>query len=379
VSRFNNKTQLFIIDNTTPLSRINSEWQLIYPILKQIWYNVNFKTNLICIDNNVEKSNYIESIKYQANLNLELFKTIDSITGRDIVIFTDARTAMIHNIYEYFIFKGIRPYLIGIWNDGHFNVTSSIRALYKLKNLAYSPEDYERSISKIYDLNLVTSKSHLSEFRAAGMYKSKLIQLPFKLLKDSYRLNGLSELFENKNDVILYNSLDLREDNVKMLSTHYEILKSESDYDFFDISEIRTHNMLKTIPLLSRSKILIYLNAANISPITVYHAAILGIVTILPETQLLKDIGYPEELLLNKFEIRHSKLYRYMRYMNVVKAKIQDVMDNHSKYLIEITSKLDNNFETSDFLSLIENIKKIKNNGKRRKHVVGGKISPEND
>jgi hypothetical protein len=379
MSRYTNKTQLWIVDNITPLNRFNSEWQLIYPVLQQIYKNVKFKINLICIENNVSKLNFSESVKYQANLNLKLFDSIDSITNRDIVIFTDARTALIHTIYEYFILKGIRPYLVGIWNDGYFNLTSPIRKLYNLKNLSYAPIDYERSISKIYDLNLVTSKSHLSEFKQSGLYKSKLINLPFKFLKDSYRLNGFSELFSTKTDIILYNSADLREDNINMLSRHYQILKDETGFEFFDISTIKTHDLVSNMSLLSRSKLMVSLDGVNISPTAVYHAALMGIVTILPENHLIKSLGYPEALLLNRTEITHNKLYRYMRYMSTVKDKISDVIENHQKYIDDILSVLDTHFEADQFLTLIENIKKIKNNGKRRKHMVGGEIPTKND
>jgi hypothetical protein len=74
MSRYTNKTQLWIVDNITPLNRFNSEWQLIYPVLQQIYKNVRFKINLICIENNVSKLNFSESVKYQANLNLKLFQ-----------------------------------------------------------------------------------------------------------------------------------------------------------------------------------------------------------------------------------------------------------------------------------------------------------------
>jgi hypothetical protein len=131
--------------------------------------------------------------------------------------------------------------------------------------------------------------------------------------------------------------------------------------------------------LLSRSKLMVSLDGVNISPTAVYHAALMGIVTILPENHLIKSLGYPEALLLNRTEITHNKLYRYMRYMSTVKDKISDVIENHQKYIDDILSVLDTHFEADQFLTLIENIKKIKNNGKRRKHMVGGEIPTKND
>ena len=100
------KPQLWIVDNQIPIHRINSEWQLIVPILRQIWKSSKYNINLIRVENNVVGSglNYLENAKYQVAINSKILSDIDNVIDKDIVVFTDARSAHIHEIFEYFIF-----------------------------------------------------------------------------------------------------------------------------------------------------------------------------------------------------------------------------------------------------------------------------------
>lgn len=366
------KPQLWIVDNQIPIHRINSEWQLIVPILRQIWKSSKYNINLIRVENNVVGSglNYLENAKYQVAINNKILSDIDNVIDKDIVMFTDARSAHIHEIFEYFIFKGIRPFLIGIWNDGYFNYTSGIRKAYIKKNLNYAPMEYEKSIAKTFDLNLMANPNYLGHFEAAGMFKSKFVRFPFKLLNDAYQATGFLELMSAKSDAIIYNSEEIF--NAK---DHYKILESElSEFEFFDISTIKTHNMLQTIPLLSKAKILISLNTANTSVTQIYHAALLGIATIIPENNYLATIGYPEELLLNRFESGHKKLFRFIRYIKEVQPKITNAIANHQGLVNKILEILAPEFDPTEFITLIETIKNKKKNV-RRKQLVGREVS----
>jgi len=354
------RNTIYFIDNQVPISRINSEWQLISAILYEIFKNIGLGVKIISNEYNVQSLDYAQRIIYSAEINKKLFDLIGFIKHRDILIFTDARSSLIHDVYEYFILKGIRPYIIGIWHDGYWNGSSIYKKMYQKRNISYSPIEYERMLAKIFDLNLITNPVQYSYFKTQVSAKSKFVNLPFALLKDAYAATELSDIYSTKLDTILINSNDiLGKDTV--LKNKYDIMVKElSEFDIFDISVIKTHNLKVNLPAFGKSKIMINLNSMTTSPVEIFHCLQLGILTITVENKYLTDIGYPEELLLEKHEVNTEKLYKFIRYCSTINEKLQIANERYTELLEQTKQILEPEYSAEPFLKLIKNVKNRK-------------------
>lgn len=292
-------------------------------------------------------------MKYQNKLIDELHKVISFINNRDVILFTEARWDYIQTVYEYFKFKGIKPYIIGIWNDGNFNKFGLYNLYYRSKKLLLPSRTIERNISKFYNLNILPIREFQSTFSLEVSEKFLVCKLPFDLLPAAYSLTQLQPNAEDKVDDILYNpQLDL-----KVNTERFNLLiNGINGYNWIDISKIKSSNIRDIIPILIRSKIYLSLSNLNLNPVDLYHMTTLGIIPLVTKTRVLNELNILPDYLLDLIPIHNAKFYLYLRYIPEIEKKIELFNDEYIYILQYMNDKLKELYNLNDFITLMYNV-----------------------
>lgn len=351
--------KLWIIDTITPVNRINSEWHIIYPVLKNLLAakRIFSNTELVYCDYNVPTLDYIHHMGFQNKLISELLKVIGFVNHRDVLLFTDARWEYIQMVFEYFKFKSIRPYIMGIWNDGVFNTNGRFNLYYKNKRIMSPSTSGERAMAKCYDLNILPIKEFKNNFLEGVTVKSVVSKLPFDLLPVAYNLTDFKPSSDDKINDILYNpNVDF-----KVYDDKFKLLINELDqYNWINISKIKSSNIRDILPILIRSKIFLSLENSTSNPIDLYHMTVLGILPLVSNNLVLKNLGIDDDYLLAKHLVSNDKLYKFIRYIPEIAEKIDKSNDEYVTRLEYMNNKLKELYDFNQFITLLYNVRKRK-------------------
>lgn len=345
--------KLWIIDTTIPFNKINSEWEIIYPVianqLKEVIPVRYIRSNYQVSDN----GNY-HSVNYLSDLTQILRSQFRSIRTRDIIVFTDARNPVTILLHEYFLLSKIRPYCIGIWIDGLFNSQGLFYTAYKNRERTIG-NSYERLLRDIYDINIVTWDRNFNALKGKDV---RFTRLPFDLIEEGYKFRNFS--IPDKTDDILYYSDTSRNFSEDSLKLYFKsVIQANPSWNFVDMSKHAVSNWQAVYPTVAASKCMLQLRRQVLNPYDLFHGAVLGLATIIPKTYHMSQIKYPEELMFN-YHLLKGKFLNFIR-SRVIQDKIKFCLDNHTEAIQLIKDNTAHLYNHDEFISLIiKVVKKLK-------------------
>lgn len=286
----------------------------------------------------IENNEFAQLNGYSEILRL-MTTMLNRLNDNVIFLFPNANNiiAPIIKEYKYLYKKNFK--LVGFWNDGAFYQHGS----YRFNTIGSDHtwiRDLERTLTKVYDLNLVPPEIPMISFKryVTPLTKNKIIRCNYPF---DYAIKEIqSKINPNsvKTNTIILTGKDVTEQSLETVQV------AKRTFDKFEVFPLYSdiYSKEEYYRILSNAKGAMSLSLADTSPYSLVECMAMGCVPILPRMPVYEGI-FPEQFFFNPKALKPPFL-NFIRYGEELAELIETLFVNYNslyneKHYKEIVEK----------------------------------------
>lgn len=349
------KHRVFVIDNHSGSVLYNKTWERLSAELDELDGVLRSRIIIGSKMNDPKFSQFhdLAAISNDLLMSLKRFAKKDSI-----FIFANARDPIAFMLRQHSQIYDLNFTLIGFWLDGTHDQYGELRSYFRGKDYRWSNK-LERALFDCFDYNLVPRESQVyhatKSLNAATAKKVMQCPLPF-----SQTVSDIKSFLDNLGDVDKDDMVIL---NAYPNSYHNKELFDSMEHMFPNYIFMTTYQQPvdrnSYFRLLSRAKVVISTNQADVNTFSIFEAMMFGCIPILPDIDSYSEIFSDKWLYSSK--ILKPPYLNFIRGSHQIYDKVNYYIENYDE--IDMSDEIDDiykKFYSSDklkeiILSLINN------------------------
>jgi len=344
--------RIVLLNNYSDNNRHRSIWGKYIPEMISSW---GYEVLLMSGECNMDLGYYSEAAYSSTDIFKQIMPYIQNgkLNDDDLIFFADARDYLAIPIMELLLVNNINAKVAGMWRNGIYYSFSDLRKRIDKDNIKKF-KYLERSLTGMYDYNLITSEKHFGNFR--NNYDSRRNRN--NLYTCNYPYSEIISKVDNnisKEDLVIYNA-----GNADIMDRKaFEIIENEfPEYDFMVCNTQKfTKNEYEAV--MKRAKVLFNTNRTESDPFIILESMMYGVIPIVPDfpiyDEMFPNISTYERKLLN------PPYLKLIRNIEQITEPMKNYMTSHDKCRDEmVTSReyaLNNFFNSNELKTFFDNVK----------------------